>query len=78
MLKNIWNKIKELINRLDKWFGQAFEDPEMEIYVLNQRYAHLYNAYLEVDKRTSAAKRIKEEMNEIKMQIDELKERIHG
>lgn len=78
MLQNIWNSIKTICNRINTWLGSLFENQELQLHVLNQRYAHLYQAYLELDKRTTAARQLREEMDAVKLEIDELEERIYG
>jgi uncharacterized protein YutE (UPF0331/DUF86 family) len=73
MLKRIWNAIKNYFNLLFDYI-----DPDMvELEELRRRRNYLFTNYMDLDKRTSAARCIKEDLEKIELRIAELEAEIY-
>jgi uncharacterized protein (DUF3084 family) len=72
MLKNIWNYIKT-------FFLQFFEFNNLmsELEELRLRREHLFTNYMDLDRRTAAARCIKQEIEQLDIRIQELEQIIY-
>jgi hypothetical protein len=76
MLKTIWKKIKQLWAYVTNIF--TYDSVLEELQELRIQRKNLYTSYLELDKRTSASKGIKEEIERVDMLIADLEDKLYA
>lgn len=75
MFRRIWQRIDEFFKNL---FTKILENPFEEYEQLKIQRFHIHESYCEMDKRTSAAKELKRELERIDIRIAELEDVLYG